>query len=232
MAGSDTTVAGIDRWRGGWVIATVERATLTLTHADTIDETLEHTAECASVAVDMPIALATHGRRDAEVRLKQFLGRAGRSVFYSPTRAALDGVDRADADAINRAHGGPGMSAQGWALAGSIRELRSALTNTSQAVRRRWWETHPESAFAVMNAGQALTSKRSAVGVAQRTQILRAWTPQLEASLLDGPEKVPIDDALDAVAAAWSASRIVRSCAQTFGEPARDDEDFSQGIWI
>lgn len=225
-----TAVAGIDRWRGGWVIALLASRTLRLDVAATTTDALDLTEGCAVVAVDMPMALPIRGRREAEAELRDRLGRAASSVFISPTRAAILAADRAAATDVNRAHDGPGISAQAWGLAASVRELRETLPG--HPAFDRWFETHPETAFAELNGGEPMASKKSAVGVAQRLQVLRPLIPDLDGLLLQAPAKVPVDDVLDAIAACWSAARINAGTELVLGPSGRDDEGFEQSIRI
>jgi len=221
--------AGIDRWRGGWVIAERKGQDIRLWTASAIAEVCEALAAHAVVAIDMPIALANYGRREAESELRAVLGSAARSVFTSPTRPAVAAESQSEATILNRKHGGPGISAQAFGLFASIRELRSALSGPDFA---HWWETHPETAFALMNRGEPMASKRTAVGVAERLAALETCFPRVATALLKAPHKVPIDDALDALAALWSAERIARGAEGLYGPGERDDEGFALGIRV
>lgn len=225
-----TLVAGIDRWRGGWVIALLAGSTLSFEVAPTATDALEVTARCSVVAVDMPMALPVRGRRQAESELRARLGRAASSVFISPTRSAILAADRAAATDVNRAHDGPGISAQAWGLAASVRELRDTLPGHPNF--ERWYETHPETAFAELNGGEPMASKKTARGVMHRLHTLRPLFPRLEDLLLEAPAKVPVDDVLDAIAACWSAVRIERGEDMVLGPSGRDDEGFEQSIRI
>jgi predicted RNase H-like nuclease len=222
-------LAGIDRWRGGWVVAQQRCHHHEIWTADHLCAAMERLAVCRCVAIDMPIALAVSGTRSAESQLRAVLGSAARSVFTSPTRDAVEAADQAGATRTNRANGGPGISAQSFGLFASIRELRAALAGTGAT---HWWETHPETAFALMNGNTPLASKRSALGVAQRLRALRAHFPGLDDLLLESPPRVPIDDILDAFAALWSAQRIATDRATLFGPGDRDDEGFAIGVRV
>jgi len=240
--------AGIDRWRGGWIVARSVVSPLDeegersagsaagtrcappeLWAAATIDEALERLEHCEVVAIDMPLALVESGTRQAEHEVRGVLGRSARSVFTSPTRAAVDAESQAHATEINRDHGGPGISAQAFGLFASIRELRSSLHGDRF---HHWWETHPETAFTLMNRGTPPASKRSALGVGQRLRLLGAHYWGVDELLLASPEKVPVDDVLDAVAALWSAERIGHDSCQVYGPAGRDDQGFPLGIRI
>ena len=223
------TVAGIDRWRGGWIVAELDDTELSLWATAEIESACERLAHHDAVAIDMPLALASHGRREAEALVRAALGSSALSVFTSPTRAAALADSQNDATEINRANGGPGISAQAFGLFASIRELRTALAGPHF---QHWWETHPETAFALMNDGVPMASKKSAIGVGQRLVQLRSYVPCVDDVLLTSPEKVPVDDVLDAIAAAWSARRIAAGTATIFGPPERDDEGFAFGIRV
>jgi predicted RNase H-like nuclease len=114
-------------------------------------------------------------------------------------------------------------------LTGSIRELRRVLP--SQAGRGRWFETHPETAFTIMNRGEPLDTKRSGRGVGQRLALLRPTQP-VDRLLAEAPPRVPVDDVLDAIAAWWSARRIADGAAEVFGPPGPDDQGFEQSIRV
>lgn len=230
------SVAGIDRWRGGWIVAESpataagqREGSIELWACESIDEAVERLSRAKAVAIDMPIALAESGTRAAEADIRAVLGSSARSVFTSPTRAGAEAMTQADATVVNRAHGGPGISAQAFGLFASIRELRAALGGPGG---RHWWETHPETAFVLMNDGVPLASKRTGLGVAQRLIHLRSAFGDLDDLLLTTPAKVPIDDVLDALGALWSALRIASGQAAIYGPADRDDQGFALGIRV
>jgi predicted RNase H-like nuclease len=225
-----STVAGIDRWRKGWVVAVATGSNVEIVSYPDVATCCDELTDAVTIAIDIPIALPRRGHRDAEVELRQFLGAAGRSVFYSPTRDAIMAPDRASASDLNRELGGPGISAQSWGLSASIRETRAALSPEDSG--KGWWETHPETAFTIMNGDTPLASKRSARGVMARLALLRTHFNNVDAAVAGAPDRVPIDDVLDAIAAAWSAGRILNGEARLFGADELDDEGFPLGIRI
>ena len=83
-----------------------------------------------------------------------------------------------------------------------------------------------------MNNGTPLASKRSALGIGQRLMHLQRHVPAIHDVLLESPPKVPVDDVLDAIAAAWSAQRIITGEAVIYGPPDRDDQGFALGIRV
>jgi predicted RNase H-like nuclease len=83
-------------------------------------------------------------------------------------------------------------------------------------------EVHPECAFRAMAPDTQFHPKSSARGVIQRMAALATWLPDVDALLADAPPRVPIEDALDALAALWSAQRWRARTAQTLPADATD----------
>jgi predicted RNase H-like nuclease len=111
-----------------------------------------------------------------------------------------------------------GISAQAHGIVGKIREVDAVL---DRALQERVIETHPELCFRAMAKKTTLASKKSARGMAQRVTALHAWLKRdVVDLLLDVPEKVAVDDALDALACAWTAQRHAQGKSETLGEEA------------
>jgi predicted RNase H-like nuclease len=209
-----TGVLGVDGARGGWVAVLVDAAdavgeNLEWLRFGTIAEALE--CEADVVAIDMPIGLPTTGRRSCDLLAKARLGRAHPRVFLAPPRDVLAATSYDDALARHRAHAdGLGLSVQTWHIVDKIREVDAVADD------QRLVEVHPELSFARL-AGEVLTSKHRPDGRSVRLRALkRSWS-----KVSDVP---PGQDALDALAAAWSGLRWLRGQAETLPEdPPRDD---------
>jgi len=199
-------VLGVDGCKGAWVAARVSSQEVTWRHgrfADLLDADLD------VVAVDIPIGLAEHGPRGCDLAAKAALGPAASRVFALPIRPALTEVDtHAGANVLLRALGEPGVSAQAWGLRAAVLEV------ARHADDRRVVEVHPELAFKAMT-GRVLAPKKSARGAAQRLRALAGWLDPLSA-LDSAPDRVPLDDCLDALAAAWTAQRVAAGSAQAY----------------
>lgn len=220
-----TAVAGVDGWSGGWVAVIATDAASTIVVTETFADMVIATADCATVGVDMPMWLPASGIRDGDEQLRSELltGRTS-TLFWTPTRVVLDHLDsHADAVVANKAVGGKGPSAQGFALMKKVVEVRAAARNERP---RRHYEVHPESSFSAMNGDIALVSKRSAAGVGARLKLLAGDFPDVLDRLDGAPPKVPIDDVLDAYAAAWTARRIAAKECRWFGPEIEDDGFF------
>ncbi|HEY0358519.1 MAG TPA: DUF429 domain-containing protein, partial [Mycobacteriales bacterium] len=125
-------VAGVDGWRGRWVVATVGEH-VEWAVAGSAAEVVALTAECSAVAVDVPIGLADGpGGRACDLLARQRLGAARASVFPAPHRRTLHVDSHAEAVAIARAAELPAMSIQAWNLVPGIRDWDEVLTHRQE----------------------------------------------------------------------------------------------------
>jgi predicted RNase H-like nuclease len=213
-------VLGVDGWRGAWVGALLEGRTVRLLSLPDVPAVLA-VPDVDLVAIDMPIGLAETGVRACDVaatRRLHGLGAAG-SVFPTPVRAVLATDDYGEARKLSRAATDPprAPSAQAFHLVKAIRQLDDALGDPPL---ERVIEVHPELAFRAMDAG-VRDRKGSARGTVQRLRALRA-VMDVEEALADAPRGVPVIDALDACAAAWSARRLTDGLGECVGDGATD----------
>ena len=220
-------VLGVDGWKGSWVGAYVEGSTVTWRigrFAELVpsDRTaVADLADLAVVGVDIPIGLAEGGRRGCDLAARAALGPAASRVFLMPPRFALEAVSLAEANRLLRAAGEPGCSAQTWGLRAAVLEVAA---HPGTATGGRVVEVHPELAFLQLT-GTVLPPKKTARGVAARIAALSGWVDALDA-IRRAPDRVPVDDALDALAAAWSAQRVATGTATAYPErEARTDRD-------
>jgi len=210
-----TSVLGVDGWRGAWVSVRVGwaggevddgPARVLEWGAGRFADLLAH--DDRVIAVDMPIGLPERGRRRCDVAAREALRPAGSRVFAVPAQGAWAAEDLGAANRWLRAVGDPGMSAQAFALRTAIGEVAVHASDP------RVVEVHPELAFVELS-GQVLPSKKTAQGVARRIRALDGWVDVVEA-LSGVPPQVPVDDALDALAAAWTAARVATGRSRSF----------------
>lgn len=199
-------VLGVDGCRTGWIGALLDGTEVRWhTYADA-GGVLATAAD--AIAIDIPMGLAEGGRRRAcDEQARAALGPARASVFFAPPRelVAERPMDHAAALAWLRARGLGGMSAQAYGIVAKVRDVDGAL---SPAVRDRVIEAHPELSFRRMAGLATLPSKKSAAGVAHRVAAAgRALGVDVVALLHAVPSPVAVDDALDALACAWTARR-------------------------
>jgi predicted RNase H-like nuclease len=219
---ADVLVRGVDGCRGGWLAADLDTTSgavrwqwVPLT--DTC--TLLRDPEVAAVAIDVPIGLPDSGARACDRAARALLGRRGVSVFPAPVRAVMGCSSYAEARAVLAARGGASMSAQAFGIVRAVAAVDECL---SAADGDRIVECHPEVAFGLMGGGPGMAGKRTADGVASRRHLLRFWCRNLDTLLAERPPRTPEDDALDALACAWSAARWLRGEAVVLGDGGRD----------
>jgi predicted RNase H-like nuclease len=211
-------VLGVDGWRGTWVGALLDGRAVRLLALPDVTAVLA-VPQASVVAIDMPIGLSEDGVRACDVAARKLLAAAGSSVFPTPVRAVLATDDYAEARKLSRAATDPprAPSAQAFQLVRSIRALDDALGDppTDRVV-----EVHPELAFR-RGLGAVTDRKGTASGTVQRLRALRA-VMDVEDALADAPPGVPMIDALDACAAAWSAQRIAAGRGECVGDGTTD----------
>jgi predicted RNase H-like nuclease len=213
-------VLGVDGWRGAWVGALLDGRAVRLLALRDVAAVLA-VPDVPVVAIDMPIGLSEDGVRACDVRARDLLRPTGAasSVFPSPVRAVLGARDYAHARELSRAAtgGARAPSAQTYMLVTSIRDLDEALGTppTDRVV-----EVHPELAFRC-GLGGVTDRKGTARGTVQRLAALRA-VMDVEEALAGAPVGVPVVDALDACATAWSAQRLAEGTAQCVGDGTTD----------
>ncbi|MDH3707644.1 MAG: DUF429 domain-containing protein [Acidimicrobiia bacterium] len=210
-------VAGIDAARTGWVVCVVElgakNASVEFLTGATLGDVWDD--EWAVVGIDMPIGLPTGDRRAADREARAILGPRSSTLFSTPDHATLAATDYEDALARSRAACGRGLSKQAFHLLPRVREVRGWLGGPTDFVH----EVHPETSFTAMNDGVPLARKTSAVGRTQRAGLLTAWMPMCS-SWATGLSI----DALDAAAAAWTATRIVAGEHRILGDNGVDPD--------
>ncbi|WP_164701663.1 DUF429 domain-containing protein [Modestobacter sp. KNN46-3] len=212
-------VLGVDGWRGKWVGALLDGRTVGLQVLDDAAAVLA-VRDVEVVAIDMPIGLSEDGVRACDVAARDLLRRtgAGSSVFPAPVRAVLAAADYTQARELSRAAAnGRAPSAQTFMLVAAIKDLDDVLGDppTDRVV-----EVHPELAFR-LGLGGVTDRKGTARGTVQRLQALRA-VMEVEEALAGAPAGVPLVDALDACAAAWSAQRLAAGTAERVGDGTTD----------
>ncbi len=213
-------VAGADGCKRGWFRASRETRTGELrfdVHEEASD-LLRAAPSPRVLGLDIPIGLPAQGRRACDEAARGVLGPRRSSVFDAPIRAALRAATREDASHITETCDGRRVSTQAWGLYPKIRSVDTLLTVSSEA-RARIREVHPEVCFWAWNARQPMpASKKTRAGSQRRRQLVESWLGAgvvARARKLHGKREVADDDILDALAALWTATRIVAGEART-----------------
>jgi predicted RNase H-like nuclease len=209
-------VLGVDGWRGAWVGALLHGRSVTLLALPDVAAVLA-VPDVEVVGIDMPIGLSDDGARACDVEARRRLFGAASSVFPAPVRPVLRASTYDEARAASLAASGRSLSVQTFGLVPAIRALDDALGDPpSPRVR----EVHPELSFRTLD-GRVTDRKASVRGIAQRLRALESVMDVLDA-LAGTAADLPLVDALDACAAAWSAQRIADGRAEWVGDDRRD----------
>lgn len=219
----DQVAVGVDGCPGGWIAAVLRDGNLSWRQAaiggfaDLVQDCLAGSPEAGVLAVDMPVGLVEVGWRTCDVQAKALLGKAHMRVFLTPPREIVHlGLQAPNAKVQERCREltGQGISRQALALSSRILDVDRCLPDP------RIIEAHPELSFTEL-AGRVLASKHRPEGVLERIAALDTWgastgpgdmnrspdAPEIESALASRPDGIPLVDALDALAVAWTAER-------------------------
>lgn len=235
-------IAGVDGCKAGWAVAvaSVTKAA-DITHcayslqrfllAPTFADVLSETSDCKLVCVDIPIGLNTGSRaRSCDIEARKLLGRRASSVFPPPIRQCLSAEDYKTACDISFEHSGRKLSKQSFYLLDKIRQADDLMTPELQ---RRVREIHPEVSFFALNNNKPFQRyKKTVPGQAQRHKLLQRIFPYMDSILANAPVRgYAMDDAFDALVAAWTAARAILGKIRTLPEnPELDSKSLRMEI--
>lgn len=238
-------VAGVDGCKGGWVVviaSATNQSIETNAHcilklksfftARTFSEVLSKTTDCELVCVDIPIGLSDGKKpRECDVTARRILQRPrASSVFPTPIRPCLSAKDYKTASKICFEHSGKKLSRQSFALLDKIRQVDDLMTSVLQ---RRVREIHPEISFwSLNNQATIQQNKKTVPGQAQRHKLLQQIFADMDGILSQLPtDGFVMDDAFDALVAAWTAGQTVMRKAETLPEnPELDNKGLRMEI--
>ena len=237
MMNREFHVAGLDGCKAGWLVVIAaatqgedmaspyEFAPCNIFVAGTFAEVLSKTIDCVLICIDIPIGLSDGDKpRRCDVAARRLLGPRASSVFPAPIRPCLLAADYQIACKISAERSGKKLSKQSFAILKKIREVDDLMT---PALQGRVREIHPEVSFWALNGNQPMPhNKKTLPGQAQRHKLLREVFTDVDGSLSQTPPRgCVMDDALDALVAAWTAGQAVLGKAQTLPqEPELDSK--------
>ncbi len=221
-------VAGVDGCRTGWVVCRrAETGALDISVTKTLADACEG---LSVVAIDMPIGFVDRPRppRACEAEARRLLPGKTSSVFPTPCRPVLACRTYDEANALSRSLGA-GLTRQTFHLLPKMNEV-DRLLRDAPALRTIFREAHPELAFARMNDGQpVLSKKRQPDGYEERRRLLERHGFPCPVERLGGAAR---DDILDAIAVCRTALLIAEGMAHRLGSAeARDGAGLPMNIW-
>jgi predicted RNase H-like nuclease len=222
-------VLGLDGFRNGWVMVSLDGSGADIAFPDNIAAALAKPFDRA--AIDIPIGMTDDGERLCDRLARERLHPHRSRVFTGARRwlwDEFDDPDQANAEAQRR--GQKRVSRQLWHLGSKIMQV-DAFVRAHPAMDIR--EAHPELAFLRLTDGKPLPSKKSEEGIALRRRLLQCngfedidrW---LTAARIGTGAKP--DDVLDACAVAIVARDPAGSVPE--GLPPRDAHGLPMQIWF
>jgi predicted RNase H-like nuclease len=225
-------LVGANGSRGDWLTVTLDTASRKMRASITPTSALPALGYDV-LAIDIPIGLTDSGPREADRLARAFVGPRRNSVFPSPIRSALRCATRSEASAVTQAADGRRVGAQAFGLFPKICQVVDLLLGSEQLAARTY-EVHPEVSFTAWAGHPMQHHKRTSSGKVERQELIsRALGASVFAELRSGSTTpLPDDDLADALAALWSAGRILRGAAFKLPDDiARDALGFPMNIW-
>ena len=234
-----TWIAGVDGCKGGWIVMRLEVGShnIAIDVVDAISKVLDSGEPPKILCIDVPIGLfdrARRGGRECDKAARKLLGRPrSSSVFSPPARPALKGRSFEEALRLNRESSSHavGISQQCFGIIPKIREVDDFMTPQRQ---ERVVEVHPELVFYELSGGKSVKErKKTKAGLARRLELLGPALGCNASELVENhrSSKVARDDIVDAMAACWTAERILTGREVRLpSEPVRDSKGLRMEI--
>ncbi|MBB3036936.1 DUF429 domain-containing protein [Hoyosella altamirensis] len=222
-----TRVRGIDGYARGWIgVELDDGALVRVESAPTLAALCD--PGCAVIGVDIPLGFPEKGWRAADLAARRALGVRRNSIFLAPPISVWEEDNWIAANKRTRQLTGQGLTKQAYALRIKVLEANALSGTIEQPLR----EVHPELSFAGMNGSPLPYSKKTWNGVMARRALLAACGIAVPDDL-GAAGTVPVDDVLDAAAAAWSAHRIAVGAATALPEqPELSSDGRPMAIWF
>ena len=206
---------GVDSCKAGWfTIKLLEQSNWEVNVFRDIYSLWNNCKDASLILIDIPIGLVEKGSNErlCDKEARQWLGhKRGSSVFPVPCRDAVY-ADATEASDINNKLTTRKLSKQVLGIIPKIRQVDQLLTSNNVA-KLRIREIHPELCFWALNYRNPMVfSKKDRQGIRERKEVLFPRYPHCElifkyAKHTYSRKDVAIDDILDAIVAAVTASK-------------------------
>jgi predicted RNase H-like nuclease len=218
-------LAGVEPVPGGWLVAPGNLQGITLSPQpayvlETLAEVLDYRPSFTVVALHAPVGLTDGAdeRRLCDDNAKELLGRRAGAALPAPSRKVLEARSLEEAQAVD-----PSFDVVRWR---SLPKAAEAIREVQSWRQRVVWEVNPELAFRQMNEGQPPKyGRRSILGRQERRELLVAKLPGAERCLAERPMPVRENKLIDALAALWTARRIMARAITRLADPPAWDSD-------
>lgn len=229
-------MAGVDGYKGGWVILLADAFPPTDLEVYTCEDfhgVLHRTEECSVVMVDMPIGIPSGSAvRGCDIEARNLLGQRGSSrLFFTPPRESLEATTPEEFQRIHRELRARGAGIPVWGIFPKLREVDEAMKPKHQEKVR---EYHPELAWMRL-AGRVLPSKHGACGLVARLEYLicsNVFEKIVEITRAL-PDSLQMDDFLDAYVGLKVAHDFLDKSAKCVRSdpPSKDAHGLRMEIW-
>lgn len=222
-------IAGVDGCRAGWlgIWRDTDRGKIEHKVFRNAHDLIHQKPRPLVIAIDIPIGLTDAGKRDCDCMARKLLGQPrGTSVFPAPIRPALAAKSREEANRITRAADGRGVGAQSWGIFPKVKEVDTELIE-KPGLQSFVHEVHPELSFWAWNGRKPMSvAKKKPEGKAQRRRLVDTYFGNDAFQSIRSEhykKEVADDDINDALAALWTAERILKGKAQLIPEMSQID---------
>jgi predicted RNase H-like nuclease len=227
---------GIDGCKDGYVAVNITERDFKTEIFKTIEEICSKYSDSNTILIDMPIGLPESQediRPDGEGR--KILSSRASCIFNTPCRQAVYEEDYYNANEINRAILGKGLSKQSFSICSKIRDIDEFLNNALE-YKNIILESHPEICFAMLNydgimAIPIFENKKTEEGMEKRLDILSKYyekTVEIKDLIYSDTKLKGIkDDVIDALCLAITGMRGYKNGFKTIPQNPMKD---SRGI--
>jgi len=212
-------IAGADGCPAGWIVIEEDTTSHEIESRVTarIEDVFANGRDVAVLAIDIPIGLTESGARQCDLLARRQLGPRASSVFPAPIRPALASESYEEASRVSHERQGKGISKQSFMIFPKVRSVDVAL-RADATLRERVFEVHPEVCFQAWNGGvPMLHAKKTFTGARDRSDLVRSVFGDVFDRIRAQHRRPAVsdDDILDAIAALWTARRIVSRASRT-----------------
>lgn len=215
-------IVGIDGCKDAWISVSLDTNSRQLVWNKYyhISDILEQNKIANIFGIDIPIGLTKEGPRTCDIEARKLLGKRRSSVFPAPILAVLGAKDYKNACDIRYGIEGKKVSQQAWAIIPKVAEV-DRLIQQRPDFGRLLYEVHPEVSFYFMGNNRPNNySKKEKLGIDERIEKLSRFfvINHDYINAVKREYRTSKDDIVDALAAAWTAERILYKKHFVLGE--------------
>ena len=172
---------GIGECKGGWIACVLpphdDSPSYLATHS--LSEIFVALPKKLFCCIDIPTILESGpGPRGCDERARQVLGAKNSTVYFAPSKAALQGKSFKEASRLNREETGVALTKQSWSVIPKIRETVELLSK-KPVLSEVVLESNPELVVLGLTGEVPRYTKKSSRGRKERLALLHAFGIEL-----------------------------------------------------